>query len=64
MSARIRTSEASYRPPVSQWQAERARGELQPFPGNRTIRGFYVPWWAWGTLFPAASLALHFAGAF
>lgn len=37
---------------------------VEPFPGNRTILGFYVPWWAWGTLFPAASLALHFAGAF
>lgn len=29
---------------------------VEPFPGNRTIRGFYVPWWAWGTLFLLAGL--------
>lgn len=41
---------------LTDWQRERRDGPLQPFPGNRTIRGFYVPWWAWGTLFLLAAL--------
>lgn len=55
MSARIHTSEASYRPPVSQWQAERARGPLQPL---QVVRKATVSDWLSGFFCVAGIIAI------